>query len=306
MFGAAMQPVAPVPTEAQLVCTELAKRMGELMPILARAGGQAQPQPPGVAPTSSLQQGFVAYSYSFSENPQLIQQGNSGPFNPAVHVDYNKWVQAVQNNPDPRCCYPEPLVGLPALEQRIGKQQAAMTECTNALDGLRGGFDNLKDHLNAQSLQKLEECQRRHQQLSRQLLQVVSAVETYAVMNGAARRNPHVEAQLEERFARLEDAVHAPASARARVEELWVVLRGLLQRGGAPAGGPSRITESEANRALQVTAAQGELLEALQEEVSHRKRDVSQFEGALARFSTTGSICSGSAGAMLGPHSSTL
>merc|ERR1712050_365101 len=127
-----------------------------------------------------MQHGFVAYSYSFTDNPQLLQQANSGQFNPAYHVDYAKWAQAVQNNPDPRCCCPAPLVGLPALENRIIMQQQAIEQCSQDLENLRQGFGNLKDHLQAQSLQRLEECRRRHQKLARQLLQVVTAVESYA------------------------------------------------------------------------------------------------------------------------------
>merc|ERR1719506_2412458 len=170
---------------------------------------------------NAIQQGFVAYTYSTSDNQQQIVQANSNPqYNPAVHVDYAKWAQAVQNNPDPRSCFPEPLRGLEALEARSQMQQKATEECSRGLEQLGEGFGNLKDHLQAQSLQKLEECRQRHQKLSRQLVQVVAAIEQYAVVNGAARRSPHVEAQLEDRFARLEDAVHAPASARARLEEL--------------------------------------------------------------------------------------
>ncbi|CAK0864990.1 unnamed protein product, partial [Prorocentrum cordatum] len=118
----------------------------------------------------------------------------------------------------------------------------------------------------AQSLQKLEECRQRHLKLSRQLLQVVSLVERYAVQNGAARRNPQLEARLDDRLARLEAVVNAPASARARLEELWVLLRGLLQ-GGPPCGGAAGLADADASRVLRLTASQGELLEQLQEEL---------------------------------------
>jgi len=267
-------------SQAQLLCLEYAKRMEDVAPVLQRAAGQLG----GTSAThSALQQGFVAYTYSYSDNPQVLLQANSGQFNPAQHVDYAKWAQAVQNNPDPQSCYPTPIVGLQALEARIQGQQRAIQESVERLEDLRRGFDNLKDHLQAESLQKLEGCRQRHQQLSRQLLQVVAAIETYAVLNGAARRNPHAEAQLEDRFAKLEDTVHAPASARARLEELWVVLRGLLQR-GPPSGGAARLSDSEAEKTLQLTASQGELLESLQEELARRKCDIAQFESALARF----------------------
>eukprot|EP00747_Dinoflagellata_sp_TGD_P166451 gnl/TRDRNA2_/TRDRNA2_189246_c0_seq1.p1 gnl/TRDRNA2_/TRDRNA2_189246_c0~~gnl/TRDRNA2_/TRDRNA2_189246_c0_seq1.p1 ORF type:complete len:271 (+),score=63.20 gnl/TRDRNA2_/TRDRNA2_189246_c0_seq1:58-870(+) len=260
MFG---QAAAGPQNEAQLLCVEVAKRMEEM--------------------NSNVERGFVAYTYSFSDNPQILQQANSGQFNPAVHLDYAKWAQAVQNNPDPRSCYPEPLRGLPALEARINVQQRNQEDSVRLLEELRGGFSNLKDHLESQSLQKLEECRQRHQNLSRQLLQVVAAVEQYAVLNGAARQSPHLEAQLEENLARLEEVVSAPASTRARLEELWVVLRGLLQR-GPPTGGALKMSDAEAERTLQLTASQGELLESLQEELARRKRDITQFENALARF----------------------
>lgn len=268
--------------DAQLLCMELAKRMEELYPVLQQASGQAVPSAGGGA-SSALQQSFVAYSYSFSADPQRLAQANSGQFNPQVHVDYAKWVQAVQNNPDPTSCYPEPLVGLPALEARVAMQQKAVEECTGALEELRTGFGNLKDALQAQSLQRLDECRRRHQKLSHQLLQVVASIESYAAASGAARRTQQAEAQLDFRLARLEEAVNAPASARARLEELWVVLRGLLQR-GPPSGGAGRLGEAEAEKTLKLTASQGELLELLQEEIARRKRDVAQFEAALARF----------------------
>eukprot|EP00929_Paragymnodinium_shiwhaense_P112750 TRINITY_DN81011_c0_g1_i1.p1 TRINITY_DN81011_c0_g1~~TRINITY_DN81011_c0_g1_i1.p1 ORF type:complete len:294 (+),score=65.55 TRINITY_DN81011_c0_g1_i1:114-995(+) len=282
MFGAPQpqQAAAGLQPEHQLQCLELQKRMEELYPVLQRSSGDRSAA--GMA-NSALQQGFVAYSYSFSDNPQVLQQANSGQFNPAQHVDYAKWVQAVQNNPDPRSCYPEALVGLPALEGRVQGQQRALEETNNALEELRNGFGNLKDHLQAQSLQKLEECRRRHQMLARQLLQVVAAVENHAILNGAARRNPQAEAQLEDRFARLEESAASPACARARVEELVVVLRGLLQRGGCADGG-AKLSDGEAERTLQITASQGELLEALQEQVALGKRDVAQFENVLARL----------------------
>merc|ERR1711957_290565 len=98
------------------------------------------------AGNSALQQGFVAYTYSYSENELLAAQANAQPFNPMIHVDYAKWAQAVQNNPDPRSCYPEPLLGLPALEQRIAFQQQSFETLNNALEELRMGFGNLKDH----------------------------------------------------------------------------------------------------------------------------------------------------------------
>lgn len=257
--------------------------MQEMQPTLERAAGLPGMQmlQQSMAMQSSLSQSFVAFSYSFTENPQVLAQANQ--FNPQLHVDQAKWAQAVQNNPDPRCCVPEPLVGLQALQGRINNQTQAMEQSTAALEELKQGFGNLKDSLQAQSLQKLEECRQRHQKLNRQLLQVVAAIETYAVLSGAAQRAPDVEAQLEDRFARLEDAVHAPASARARLEELWVVLRGLLQR-GPPSTGPGRLSDAEATKTLQITAAQGELLEALQEELAWRNCDIVQFENALQRF----------------------
>jgi DNA repair exonuclease SbcCD ATPase subunit len=272
--------------QAQAEVQLLAKRMEEFYPVLQQAAGERV----GVGSTQAgLQQNFVAYSYSFSANPQVLAQANAGQFNPAVHVDYSKWLQAMQNNPDPHSCYPEPLVGLPALENRIAGQQRAIGECSAALEELRQRFGNLKDHQQAQSLQKLEECRQRHQRLSRQLLQVVAAVERYAELNGAARRNPYLEAQLEDRLARLEEAVQAPASVRARLEELWVVLRGLLQR-GPPSGGAARLEKEEADRTLRLTASQGELLEQLQEDLVRRKRDIAQFESAVARFAATGPV----------------
>jgi len=216
----------------------------------------------------------------------MLQQANSGQFNPAYHVDFAKFAQAIQNNPDPYSCYPEPLVGLTALEARIAGQLRAMEECTRALEELKGGFGNLKDHLQAQSLQKLEECRKRHRSLSQKLLKVVAAVERYAVLNGAARRNLQMEAQLEGRFARLEESVHAPATARLRLEELQMVLSTLLQR-GSPSGGAARLSTAEAEKTLRLTEKQGEVLEMLNEEVARRKRDITQFENAITNFANS-------------------
>lgn len=260
------------PQDAMMICMELAKRLEELYPTLQRASGQAAQAQGGAAP-SALQQGFVAFTYSFGQaNVQ---------FNPQQHVDYAKFAQAVQTNPDPMNCYPEALVGLQALEARAAQQYKAFEDCTTALEELKAGFGNLKDALQVQSLQKLDECRRRHQKLSNQLLQVVAATESYAVANGAAHRNPNAEAQLETRLAQLEEQVN-----HTRLEELWVVLRGLLQR-SPPSGGGARLGDAEAEKALRITASQGELLEMLQEELARRKRDVGQFESALARFATS-------------------
>lgn len=282
--------------EVQQLCIELDRRMAEFLPVLQQANGQPVPAAGGAA---ALQQGFVAYTYSFTADPVRLQQGNAPNFIPQMHLDYAKWVQAMQNNPDPTSCYPEPLVGLPALEARVAAQQKAAEECTNSLEELREGFGNLKNGLQVQSLQRLEECRRRHQMLTHQLLQVVSAMEDFATASGAARRNPQLEAHLEARLARLEEDVHAPASARARLEELWVVLRTLLQR-GPPSGGATRLADGEAEKTLKLTASQGELLESLQEEIARRKRDIAQFESALARFTSgagTGAAAGGAAGA---------
>lgn len=271
------------PQQEQIVCMELARRMEELYPVLQRAAGDKSLAAQGAATMGASPLGFVAYSYSYSDNPQVLQQASQ--FNPAYHVDYAKWAQAVQNNPDPRSCYAEPLVGLAALEQRIEVQHKAMQDSNNAMEEARAGFANLRDHLQAHSLQRLEECRRRHQMLSRQLLQVVSAVEAHAVASGAARRSPELEGHLEARLAHLEEAAHAPAVARARLEELWVVLRGLLDR-GTQAGAGTKLTDNEEKATLQITASQGDLLEALQEELALRRRDVAQFENALARFTS--------------------
>jgi len=290
--------------EAQLLCMELGKQMEEFYPVLQRAAGQ--PVPMGAAQTA-LQHGFVAYTYSFTENQQVLQQANSGQFNPSQHVDYAKWAQAMQNNPDPRSCYPEQMIGLPALEARVNMQQQAVDECNNLLEELRQGFGNLKDQMRAQSMQRLEECRIRHQTLSRQLLKVVTAVEAYALHTGAARINPHTEARIEAQLVGLEQSLAAPASARARLEELWALLRGMIQEspgqqpGGIvpgstmsnmpPVGTGASITDTEAERTLLLTASQGELLELLQDEVARRTRDVAQFESTLARF--TGRVAPG-------------
>jgi len=277
--------------EAQLLCMELGKQMEEFYPVLQRAAGQ--PVAMGAAQTA-LQHGFVAYTYSFSENQQLLQQANSAQFNPQLHVDYAKWAQAMQNNPDPRSCYPEQMIGLPALEARVMQQQQAVDECNNLLEELRQGFGNLKDQMRVQSMQRLEECRIRHQTLSRQLLKVVTAVEAYALHTGAARINPHTEARIEEQFVGLEQALAAPASARTRLEELWALLRGMSQESPgqgstlastSAAGTGATITDAEAERTLLLTASQGELLELLQDEVARRTRDIAQFESTLARFS---------------------
>lgn len=284
MFGAA---AAAAPTgpqaEAQRLCLELSKRMEEFYPVLKQAAGDRSAAVSGPCAGHASQNGFVAFTYSFSANPQLLAQANSGQFNPAQHVDAGKWMQAVQNNPDPQSCYPEALVGLPALEQRLGQQQKAVEECTRALDELRQGFGNLKDHLQVQSLQRLEECRQRQQRLSRQLLQVVAALERRALEAGAARRDPTEEARLEARLSRLEDATSAPGGSRARLQELWAVLRGLLQQGPL-SGGPESLQDADAERVLRLTESQGEMLELLSEEVGRRRRDVAQFENVLQRF----------------------
>jgi len=276
----AMQGLQGLQPNPQAMCMELAKRMEDLYPVLQQASGQ---RVGAGAAHVGLHQSFIAYTYSFSDNPQLLQQANNGQFNPAVHIDYNKWAQAVQNNPAPQSCYPEPLVGLPAMEQRLTQQQQAVEQCNAELENLRTHFSNLRNSMEAQLLQNLEKCRQRHQNLQRKLLQVVIAVETCAVRNGSAVRNPQLEAQLEDRLAGLEEVVHAPAGARARLEELWLVVRGLLQQ-GPPAGGAERLAEADAEKTLRITDAQGELLELLQEEVLRRKRDMTQFESALARF----------------------
>eukprot|EP00933_Yihiella_yeosuensis_P027414 TRINITY_DN21314_c0_g2_i1.p1 TRINITY_DN21314_c0_g2~~TRINITY_DN21314_c0_g2_i1.p1 ORF type:complete len:376 (-),score=127.77 TRINITY_DN21314_c0_g2_i1:215-1342(-) len=320
--------------EAQLLCMELQKRMEDIFPILQRAGGDrqaaAQAAVAGAARAGELQQSFVGYTYSFCGNPQQLVQSNAAGFQIQQHIDPAKWMQAMQNNPDPQSCYPEAMVGLSALEQRLQSQQKAVEETTAALEELRGGFSNLKDHLQAQSQQKLEECRQRQQRLQRQLLQVVIALERRALSAGAACRNPAAEVELEARLARLEEACSSAGGARARLEELWAQLRQLLQQ-GPPPGGPAQLPQllstasssstsgaqgstavvqasgadrftlttgatgpssdsggDAAEQALRVTARQGELLEALADELARRRRDVTQFEGALARFSAQG------------------
>merc|ERR1711957_946005 len=154
------------------------------------------------------------------------------------------------------------------------------TQCTAQLDELRSGFANLKDHLNGQVFQKMDACRQRHRQLNRLLLQVLASLEMYCQQAGAARRDPVQEAKLEDRFNRLEQAIAAPGSAKARLEELWVVLRGL----GAASASSGSFTESEAQKTLEVSDIQGEMLDLLQEQVAWRKRDIAQFESAMAHF----------------------
>merc|ERR1719498_1213247 len=135
--------------EAQQQCILIDQRMQEMQPILERAAGQVNmmTMQQSMAMPSTLSRSFLAYSYSFTDNPQVLQQANQ--FNPQLHLDQAKWAQAVQNNPDPRCCVPEPLVGLKALENRIQIQQKAMEQSTAALEELKQGFGNLKDSLQA-------------------------------------------------------------------------------------------------------------------------------------------------------------
>lgn len=211
--------------------------------------------------------------------------------NPQMMPDPAKFEQALQNNPYPMHCSPKPLLGLPALAASVAQQNKAMEECTAHLDQLKSRFGDLKNALQVNMLQKLDECRRRHQKLSRQLLEVVAATESFAAANGAACRNPNAEAQLEFRLARLEEAVHAPASARARIEELWAVLHGLAQR-GPPSGGAERLGDAEADKILRITDSQGELLEMLQQELACKKAEVTQFETALSSLSTSAKLSS--------------
>lgn len=280
MFGAASSGSGPLPVDAQQQCINLQTRLTQMAPVLGRARSD---QSSALGGMPQVQQSFLAFTYEWVDNPLMLQQASQ--FNPQYHIDQAKFAQAMQNNPDPRHCAPKRLLGLPDVKQRLVEQDGKMQVMSRGTEELEKAFQNLKASLQVNSLKKLEECRERHQQLSKQLLQVVAALETYAVLNGAARRNPHVEAQLEERFSRLEDAVHAPASARARLEELWVVLQSLRQR-GPPVGGPARMSESEADRTLQLTGAQGELLEQLQEELARRNSDIQHFESTLQRFNS--------------------
>ena len=63
-------------------------------------------------------------------------------------------------------------------------------------------------------------------------MQVVVGLERRALQTGAARRVPQEEAELEARLARLEEACMAPGGVRARLEQLSVQLRQLLQLPG--------------------------------------------------------------------------
>lgn len=269
--------------------------MEDLYPVLGRAAGDRQSAMSTHGGGTRLSaSNFLSYSYSFSANPQLLAQANNPQaFNPMQHVDHVKWLQALQANPDPNSCYPEAMVGLPALEQRLQQQQKAVEDLGAALEEIRSGMSNLKDHLQEQSAQKLEECRQRQQRLQRQLLQVVVGLERRALQTGAARRAPQEEAQLECRLARLEEACCAPGGARARLEELSVQLRQLLQLPGCPSAllagddcklalgeGASGMPNAEGS-VLRVTAQQGELLELLSEDLGRRRREAAQLEIAL-------------------------
>jgi len=230
-----------------------------------------------------MQQDFLAYSYQPSENPQEVLMGNS-QFVPQVHLDEAKWKQAVQNNPDRTTLLPMPILGLPALEKKLQAQSTAMEQCASINDQLKQGFGNLKDSLQVQSVQRLEECRKRQRQLSRQVLQVMAALEMHASQTGAAKRNEYAANNLGERLRRLEDAVRAPGSAKARLDELWAVLGGLGETPGSTRAG---LTQQEAERALSITGDQGELLELLTDEVARRKGEVEQFESVLSQFVAT-------------------
>lgn len=277
MFGAASAlPSQAPPNEMEIQKREFLRRVEELYPVLKRTEGVVTP-----GQTGPLVSSFVTYSYNFTDNPQLLHQGNQ--FNPQQHVDQARWAQAMQNNPDPTCCFPEQLVGLQALEQRILKQQQRRDESLTMLKELEASTRNLRGHLEGSSSKKLEECRLRQQRLSRLLLNTVAAVETYAVMNGAARRSLEQEQMLEERFSKLEEAVRAPASARARLEELRAVACSLPQEGAIPEG-TAKLSDAEAEKTLKVTAVQGDLIENMQHHIAQHNRDIAQFEGALAHF----------------------
>lgn len=266
--------------EQQRQCIEAKNRMDALMPVVMRARGDIQ----GLAAQHTImQQDFLAYSYQPSDNPQEVLMGN-GQFVPQVHLDEAKWKQAVQNNPDRTTLMPMPILGLPALEKKLQQQSTVIDQCASINDNLKQGFGNLKDSLQVQSMQRLEECRRRQRQLSRQVLQVMAALEMHAGQTGAARRNDYAANNLGERMQRLEDVVRAPGSAKARLDELWAVLGGL---GETPGSNRAGLTQQEAERALSITDSQGELLELLQDEVSRRKVEVEQFESALSQFVAT-------------------
>lgn len=231
---------------------------------------------------------FVAFSFTVAENQQQLQMAHNAPFDPNFHRDLEKFEQAKQTNPDPANCYAEPLFGLKALEERAIKQKDGMEKEAKMLAELENGLQNLKNHVQTDSMTKLEECKKRHVKLQGMLVSVMAQVEGVALQQGQTRRDYSKEQALDANYSDLQNRLMGPSQFQSRVSELSFVLRALLQRleGNGPRPGTSFDGENfDTQSALGVLNEQGEFLRILREELRNNQADVTQMEAVLQKTS---------------------
>lgn len=231
---------------------------------------------------------FVAYTY-MEGSPQELQQAHNAPFQPAVHYDEHKWMQAKESNPRPDVCYALPLYGLQALEQHASRQQALIQAEQKMLDDLGNSFQNLKSVVMTQSMTKLDECKQRHLQLQRQLVSVMAQIEEAGVAGGNAKRDYTREMCLDQALMELQNRINQPGQFQSRVAQVGYVLRSLLQRLEAgPLPKRPGCFDGQAfdgQGALAILDEQGNLLSKVQDELRRTTNDVAQMEAVLQKSS---------------------
>lgn len=246
--------------ELQQVCIEVVNRMQQLQAAHARD--------------------FMAYSYSHSDNPQVLQGVASMPYHHEVHGDQAKWQLAKEQNPAPGLCYPEPLRGFQALMNRTGMQEKALQDEAQMVDMLERELVQLKSAIEGPSARKLRECQQRHLKLQQEVIALMAALEAHALQHCGARRDAARDAALEAEYKSLEQVL--PTRGQSRLDELASTLRALKAGRGKAAADNPELGAGE-QRVLGVLEAQRAMLSSLQDDAKKLTAAVGHLQQGVAR-----------------------
>ncbi|KAJ3030164.1 UNVERIFIED_CONTAM: hypothetical protein HDU68_009941 [Siphonaria sp. JEL0065] len=136
--------------------------------------------------------------------------------------DPTLYQQAVQDNPDPNCMVPVLAIGFEDLKKRIGHQEQMSNIHKAKLDELAEWLNTIERKHYIETVVKLEECKRRHVELSHRVLSMMRTVEVLRNKGYPIRSE---EEALRARLEAMSTQFKKPAHFRGRVQELEAALR---------------------------------------------------------------------------------
>jgi hypothetical protein len=150
---------------------------------------------------------FLTFSYVLADSPSQIQQVYNAAFQQNVHHDAGKWHEAKVKNPDTQYAYPMPVHGLNALSERSKQQRAHLNNLIAATDNAKTQVSNLKSHTERVILTEISNCDRRNQQLSKQLAKLMLSIELFGLQNCKASVDYARHRELLEKVEKVSSAI---------------------------------------------------------------------------------------------------